>query len=155
MRRRAFPWLLLAPSLLLLAAFTYLPIVRVAWESLHDKPHGTRESLFVGLGNYAALFSDKAFTQSVVNNLVYAVGTVPPSMVLALLFALAVQRSTRLNAVLRALLLLPVAGAAGRGGLAVLLHLPARRRPARLLPRQDRRARPRTGWATPTWRCGR
>lgn len=106
-RRRAFPWLLLAPSLLLLAAFTYLPILRVAWESLHDKPHGTRENLFVGLGNYTALFADKAFTQSVVNNLVYAAGTVPPSMALALLFALALQRSTRFNAVVRALLLFP------------------------------------------------
>ena len=86
--RRTWPYLLLAPSLVLLAAFTYLPIVRVAWESLHDRPHGTAKSTFVGLGNYAALFSDKAFTQSVVNNLIYAVGTVPPSMALALLLSL-------------------------------------------------------------------
>ena len=107
LRRRALPYLLLAPSLLLLAAFTYLPIVRVAWDSLHDKPHGTPTTLFVGLGNYAALFADKAFRQSVVNNLVYAAGTVPPSMALALLFALAVQRATRFNAVMRALLLFP------------------------------------------------
>jgi len=105
--RRTWPYLLLAPSLVLLAAFTYLPIVRVAWDSLPDKTHGTATTLFVGLGNYSALFADKAFTQSVANNLVYAAGTVPPSMALALLFALAVQRATRLNAVLRALLLFP------------------------------------------------
>src|SRR5215468_4192436 len=80
--RRTWPFLLLAPSLVLLAAFTYLPIVRVTWESLHDKPHGTAKSLFVGLGNYSALFADKAFIQSVVNNIVYAAGTVPPSMAL-------------------------------------------------------------------------
>jgi sn-glycerol 3-phosphate transport system permease protein len=107
LRRRSLPWLLLAPSLLLLAAFTYLPILRVAWDSLHDTPHATGRTLFVGLGNYAALFADKAFAQSVINNLVYAVGTVPASMVLALLFALAVQRATRFNAVMRALLLFP------------------------------------------------
>ena len=101
------PWLLLAPSLLLLAAFTYLPIVRVAWDSAHDKPHGTATTLFVGAGNYAALLADRAFTQSVINNFVYAAGTVPPSMALALLFALAVQRATRFNAVMRALLLFP------------------------------------------------
>ncbi len=64
-------------------------------------------SQFVRLGNYAALFADKAFTQSVVNNLIYAAGTVPPSKALALLFALALQRSTRFNAVMRALLLFP------------------------------------------------
>ena len=45
-RRRSLPWLLLAPSLLLLAVFTYLPILRVAWESLHDKPHATGKTLW-------------------------------------------------------------------------------------------------------------
>lgn len=105
--RRVWPYLLLAPSLLLLAAFTYLPIVRVAWESLYDKPHGAPASLFVGLRNYSDLFADKAFLQAVINNLVYAVGTVPVSMALALLFALALQRSGRANAVMRALLLFP------------------------------------------------
>ena len=105
--RRAWPYLLLAPSLLLLAAFTYLPIVRVVWDSLHDKVHGTTATLFVGLRNYTDLFADKAFVQSVINNLVYAVGTVPLSMALALLFALALQRSGRINSVMRALLLFP------------------------------------------------
>ena len=106
--RRTWPYLLLAPSLVLLAAFTYLPIVRVAWESLHDRPHGTTDDrCSSACGNYTALFSDKAFTQSVINNLIYAVGTVPPSMALALLFALALQRSSRVNAMLRAIMLFP------------------------------------------------
>jgi sn-glycerol 3-phosphate transport system permease protein len=105
LRRRSLPYLLLAPSLLLLAAFTYVPILRVAWESLYDEGHATGKSAFVGLGNYTALFGDKAFGQSVVNNLIYAAGTVPLSMALALLFALAVQRATRFNAIVRALLL--------------------------------------------------
>lgn len=107
LRRRSLPWLLLAPSLVLLAAFTYAPILRVAWDSLHDEGHATGKNTFVGLGNYIALFGDKAFGQAVVNNLIYAAGTVPLSMALALLFALAVQRSTRFNAVVRALLLFP------------------------------------------------
>ena len=107
LRRRSLPYLLLAPSLLLLAAFTYVPILRVAWESLYDQGHATGKSTFVGLGNYTTLFADKAFGQSVVNNLIYAAGTVPLSMALALLFALAVQRATRFNAIVRALLLFP------------------------------------------------
>ena len=107
LQRRSLPWLLLAPSLVLLAAFTYAPILRVAWDSLYDQQHATGKTSFVGLANYAALFSDKAFGQSVVNNLVYAVGTVPLSIALALLFALAVQRSSRFNSVVRALLLFP------------------------------------------------
>jgi sn-glycerol 3-phosphate transport system permease protein len=105
--RQALPYLLLAPSLLLLAGFTYLPIVRVVWDSLHDRPLGRANSLFIGLGNYIGLFSDQAFIKAVVNNLIYAFGTVPLSMALALLFALALQRSTRVNAMLRALVLFP------------------------------------------------
>ncbi len=105
--RHALPYLLLAPSLLLLAGFTYLPILRVVWDSLHDRPLGMTRSLFVGLQNYLGLFSDHAFIEAVVNNLVYACSTVPISMALALLFALALQRSTRINALLRALLLFP------------------------------------------------
>src|SRR6202008_588380 len=75
--------------------------------SLHDKAHGASTTFFVGLRNYSDLFADKAFVQAVINNLVYAVGTVPASMALALLFALALQRSGRVNAVMRALLLFP------------------------------------------------
>jgi sn-glycerol 3-phosphate transport system permease protein len=106
-RLHTLPYVLLAPSLLLLAAFTYAPILRVAWDSLQDQSHATGTSTFVGLANYIALFGDTAFNQAVVNNLIYALATVPLSMALALLFALAVQRSTRVNALIRTLLLFP------------------------------------------------
>jgi len=105
--RRWWPYLLLAPSLVFLAAFTYWPIGRVLWDSFYDKVHGEHTTRFVGFGNYVELFKDEAFRQSVLNNIVYAIGTVPLSMALALLFALALQRSGRLNAVMRALLLFP------------------------------------------------
>ena len=88
--RRALPFLLLGPSLLLLAAFTYIPILRVLGESLFETSHATAKISLVGLGNYAALLSDRAFINSVTNNLTYAVGTVPISMALALLFVLAI-----------------------------------------------------------------
>ena len=107
-RVRLLPYALLAPSLLFLALFTYLPVVRVAIESLYDKPHGTGAGAsFVGLGNYAKVFADPAFRQAALNNLVYAVGTLLPTLVLALAFALAVQRSTRFAAVLRTVFFFP------------------------------------------------
>ena len=40
-RLRRLPYALLAPSLLFLVLFTYLPVARVLVESFHDKPHGT------------------------------------------------------------------------------------------------------------------
>ena len=95
-RMRLLPYALLAPSLLFLGLFTYLPVARVVVESLYDKPHGTGAATsFVGLGNYARVLSDPAFRQAALNNLVYALGVLAPTLVLALAFALAVQRSTR------------------------------------------------------------
>lgn len=108
-RVRPLPYLLLAPSLVFLGLFTYLPIVRVAIESLYDTPHatGVKEATFVGLGNFARVLADPAFRQAAFNNLVYAVGTLVPTLVLALAFALAVRRSTRFSAVLRTMFFFP------------------------------------------------
>ncbi|MDI1286148.1 MAG: sugar ABC transporter permease [Reyranella sp.] len=109
LRRRLFPYVLLAPSLLFLGLFTYLPVVRVVVESLHDRPHGTGAAMvsFVGFGNYSKVLADPAFRQAALNNLVYALGTLIPTLVLALAFALAVQRSNRFSAVLRTVFFLP------------------------------------------------
>jgi len=109
-RRRlgSLPYLLLAPSLVFLALFTYLPIARVAVEALYDKPHGTgAAAAYVGLDNFARLFADPAFRQAVLNNLIYAAGTLVPTIVLALAFALVVQRSTRASSVLRTVFFFP------------------------------------------------
>ena len=107
-RMRLLPYVLLAPSLLFLGLFTYLPVVRVVVESLYDKPHGTGAATsFVGLGNYARVLTDPAFHKAALNNLVYAVGVLVPTLVLALAFALAVQRSTRFSAVLRTVFFFP------------------------------------------------
>jgi len=107
-RMRLLPYALLAPSLLFLGLFTYVPVARVVVESLYDKPHGTGAATsFVGFGNYARVLSDPAFRQAALNNLIYAVGVLVPTLVLALAFALAVQRSTRFSAVLRTVFFFP------------------------------------------------
>ena len=107
-RMRLLPYVLLSPSLLFLGLFTYLPVARVVVESLYDKPHGTGAATsFAGLGNYARVLSDTAFHRAALNNLVYAVGVLVPTLVLALTFALVVQRSTRFSAVLRTVFFFP------------------------------------------------
>ena len=101
-RLRLLPFALLAPSLLFLILFTYLPVLRVLVESFYDKPHTGGATAFVGLGNYGRVLADPAFRQAALNNLVYAVGVLVPTLVLALTFALAVQRSTRFSSSRRA-----------------------------------------------------
>jgi sn-glycerol 3-phosphate transport system permease protein len=104
--RRFLGLFLLAPSLLFLFLFTYWPVAQVLWQSLTIVERGAVR--FVGLENFAALFGDAAFRRALANNAVYALGTVVPSLVLALGFALALNNSTRLNSALRAVLFLPV-----------------------------------------------
>ena len=106
--RRAAPlaFALLAPSLLLLALFTYWPVLLVMIQSLIQSRRG--EGGAIGLGNYARLFADPHFSRAVVNNCIYALGTIAPSLALALAFAMALRSSTRINAALRALVVAPL-----------------------------------------------
>lgn len=105
-RRRWLGVALLAPSLVFLVLFTYWPVAQVVWQSLTVAERGSVR--FVGFGNYGALFADAAFRRALANNALYAIGTVVPSLLLALGFALALNRSSRINSALRAVLFLPV-----------------------------------------------
>ncbi len=97
---------LLLPSGVFLAAFTYWPVLRVIQTSLTVK--GFRGAAHWGLDNYTALLGDPHFTTAVSNNIIYAAGTIIPSLVLALLFALALQETSRLSSTLRTLIALPM-----------------------------------------------
>ena len=96
---------LLGPSLVFLTVFTYWPTAQVLWQSVHAGP---RAQGAFGLDNYRALAADPSFRRALWNNLAYAAGTIVPSLVLALAFALVLTRSTRLNSALRSIFFLPV-----------------------------------------------
>jgi sn-glycerol 3-phosphate transport system permease protein len=98
--------ILLAPSGVFLLAFTYWPVLQVVLGSLTIQSFGGGATW--GAGNYARLFSDPHFTRAVINNLLYAAGTVIPSVTLALGFALAVRQTTRFNSLVRTLIALPL-----------------------------------------------
>lgn len=99
--------LLLAPSLVFLAAFTYWPIVQVLVQSLAIETFGSDTVVF-GLGNFERLLADASFGRALANNLVYALGTILPSVALALALAVGLQDATRFNAALRTVVFFPV-----------------------------------------------
>jgi sn-glycerol 3-phosphate transport system permease protein len=105
-RRHLLGLALLGPSLVFLTAFTYWPVLQVLWQSVHAENRAG--NAYVGLSNFAAIFGDAAFRRALSNNAIYAVGTVVPSLVLALGFALSLARSNVLNVILRSILFLPV-----------------------------------------------
>jgi sn-glycerol 3-phosphate transport system permease protein len=88
-------WLLVLPALALLALFTHWPILGTLWDSFHATARAGRPAAWVGLENYQVMAADEVFWRSLWNNLVYAVATVPVSIVLALAMALWVDSRMR------------------------------------------------------------
>ncbi|MBW3097183.1 carbohydrate ABC transporter permease [Pseudohoeflea coraliihabitans] len=94
-------WLLLAPALLLLFAFTHLPAVQTVFDSFWSTPRGRRPAVFVGLDNYQRMLADPIFIKAMVNNAIYALITIPASIALALSMALFVSGKIRGRGTLR------------------------------------------------------
>jgi len=105
-RARLAGYALLLPSGIFLLAFTYWPILKVALASLAVRTFGG--AAHWGVGNYTRLLADPHFATAARNNLVYAVGTIIPSLGLALLFALGLRETTRITTLLRTFLVLPL-----------------------------------------------
>ena len=88
-------WLLLLPAAALLVLFTHWPVVGTIWDSFHATSRAGKPGAFVGLENYQVMVADEVFWRSLVNNLWYALGTIPVSIALALLMALWVNSAMR------------------------------------------------------------
>ncbi len=106
---------LLTPSFVLLIIFTYFPVVQALIQAVTIEGFGGRFQGY-GLGNFQRLFADPSFHKALTNNCLYAVGTIVPSLAIALALAVFLRESTRFNALLRTLfffpVLLPLVGAA-------------------------------------------
>lgn len=83
---------MLLPAMVLLMAFTHYPAIRTIINSFYSTGTGRRKSLFVGVENYERLLGDDVFWQVLWNNLLYAVITIPASIVISLVMALFVHR---------------------------------------------------------------
>ncbi len=94
-------WLLLLPAAVLLVAFTHYPAVATFYGSLFSTPKAGRPAVWVGLEHYQAMAADTVFWQSLRNNALYALGTIPTSMALALLMAVLVNERLRGRALVR------------------------------------------------------
>src|SRR5215472_6417213 len=106
-RATVHAYLLLLPALALLVAFTHWPTLATFINSLYATPHGSRPAAFVGVDNYREIAGDPVFWQALRNNLWYAIATIPLSIVLALLMALAVNEALPGRALLRMAYFLP------------------------------------------------
>jgi sn-glycerol 3-phosphate transport system permease protein len=90
-RMQVYGALLMLPAAVLLATFAYLPTIATLINSLFLPGFRGEPVSFVGLENYALLIEDDTFWQVARNNLIYALGTIPTSIALALGMALFVN----------------------------------------------------------------
>ena len=84
-------WLLLLPAAALLAIFTHYPALATLYHSFLSTPRSNRPTMWVGIENYQAMMADPVFWQSLRNNALFALGTIPSSIALALAMALLVN----------------------------------------------------------------
>lgn len=108
-RETRLAWLLMTPTLALLAVMALGPLVATIWESLfsHDLRLPWLGRTFIGLGNYTEAASDARFRQALAHTVGFTVTTVAIELVLGLLLALMLDVLLRFRGFARVLVLLP------------------------------------------------
>jgi multiple sugar transport system permease protein len=108
MRRNALVgWMLLSPSLLLIAGLIVFPIVYNFWLSLFDKHSFMPAQTFVGLKHYVYFAQDPEFWSSVRYGLIYAGSTLVLQLLLGVAAALLLNEGFHGRNFLRGVVLFP------------------------------------------------
>ncbi|MBO9131546.1 sugar ABC transporter permease [Rhizobium sp. B230/85] len=102
-------WLLASPAIVLMVVFVLLPVIAVIGLGFTNFELGIDKFRFVGLDNYAHLFSDRTFKKSLWNTTVYTAIVAPVSIILGLGVALLIESETTARSFFRTAYFLPVA----------------------------------------------
>jgi multiple sugar transport system permease protein len=103
-RRKAFPYLLVAPAVVYLLAITLYPGIFALWRSFYQ---GRFKLEFIGFQNYVDLFQDETFWHSLSNTLIIGGITLTVEFVIAMTLAALVYRDPLVRG-WRILFLLPM-----------------------------------------------
>ncbi|MCX6017261.1 MAG: sugar ABC transporter permease [Chloroflexi bacterium] len=103
--RKLLPWLLLAPSLLVIGVVQLYPALWSVWLSF-QKVAGVRTAP-VGLRNYALVFGSRAFAESLWHTAFFLFGYVVLTLLLGLGIALLLNRKLKLGTAYASLLFVP------------------------------------------------
>ena len=105
--RHLLPWLLLLPLLLLLAVFTYWPLLHTIYLSVVDV-RLFQPDRFVGLANYQGLFRSPSFAAAAWNTVIYIALSLPLKVLLPIPIAVFVWcAGARMAALHRSILFVP------------------------------------------------
>ncbi len=105
-RNKYLPYLFIAPNMILFLTFMIIPIIFTFCMSFTKWTLiGTPE--FNGISNYVKLLSDKQFLAAMLNTVYYTLATVPATLALGLIGALALNRNMPLRGALRGIFYIP------------------------------------------------
>lgn len=104
-------WVFFAPTLAGLLILNIIPIFQTIYKSFFQTGAFGRGNRFVGLENYARMFSDGQVWQSLLNTFVYTLIEVPASILIALILAAMLNRKMRGRSVYRTIYFLPMVAA--------------------------------------------
>lgn len=111
MRENLIAYSFQLPSLLGMLCFNLIPLIIALYVSLTDWNYtmGIGNWNFIGLQNFIDLWSDKWFTASLKNTLIFSVVTVPVGMVLALIIAVLIDEymNQKVAGVVRVMMYMP------------------------------------------------
>ncbi|MCH4191682.1 MAG: sugar ABC transporter permease [Butyrivibrio sp.] len=99
-------YLFILPSLIIFVTFMIIPIFMGLYISLTDYD-GFKTMNFIGLKNYADMFKDSYFQVSFKNNILYTLFTVPGTLILSLLLAVAVNKGIKGSPVFKTVFFFP------------------------------------------------
>lgn len=101
------PYIVIAPSLLVLLVFWVYPIFEMVGLSFYKWDLISPVKQWVGLANYASLLRDATFFQALANTLTYTFFTVALSVGIGMAVALFLRKQTRANRFLQAVVFSP------------------------------------------------
>jgi trehalose/maltose transport system permease protein len=107
-RQRRLAWLLLTPSLLVVALVAFVPLLQTVYQSFTDaRLASARPVEFIGLENYTFLVTDGGFLHSIGVTVQFTILTVAFELVLGMIIALVVNSNFRGRGPMRAAMLVP------------------------------------------------
>ena len=111
------PILLIAPQVIISAVFFFYPAGQAIWQSLFIPDPFGLSSVFVGLGNFDFLFSDKFYRASFTTTAIFSILVTLCSMIPALFLAVMADRLIKGSGTYRTMLIWPYAVAPAIAGV--------------------------------------
>ena len=105
--RKAFPYLMLAPTFIAFLILTVFPILKALQMSLFEYTLIFPTHPFIALDNFKELFNDELFWSTMLNTVLYTVVDGTLSTITAILLALALKRKFKGIAIIRTIILIP------------------------------------------------